>query len=196
VGNDKCFPEDHLDLVLHGDFREGGEVINELYRRILDVSSGDLDQRVLDAFFTIVGTIGLVKVPVCRDDITAFLAPSIKEFAIDFILDNLSSFISIGKTDRVIHVSFVDFICDATGYSKYSIDRAFHNRNLTLTCFRIMRSGLKFDICGLETSLLNDQVQDLPAYKNGYRLPYHTHPVLDCSIYKIRRRKDLVLLIC
>jgi hypothetical protein len=72
VDSDKCFPEDQLDLVFHGDFREEGEVINGLYRRILDVSFGDSDQRVLDAFFAIVGIIVLAKVPVCRDDITAF----------------------------------------------------------------------------------------------------------------------------
>jgi hypothetical protein len=121
---------------------------------------------VLDVFLAIVGTIVLAKVPICCADIAGFLNPMVEESDIDFILDKLSSVISIGKTDRMIHVchlSFVDFIFDTMGCPKYAVDRAIHSRNLALACFQIMKSGLKFNICGLETSdLLNDQVQDLP----------------------------------
>jgi hypothetical protein len=167
VDNGKCFPKHQLDLVLRGDFGKEGDVLNGLYRRIIDVSFEDSDQRVLDAFLTIVGTIVLAKVPICRADIAGFLNATVEESDIDFILDKLSSVISIGNTDRMIyvcHLSFVDFICDTTGYPKYAIDRAMHSRNLALACFQIMKSGLKFNICGLETShLLNNQVQDLTA---------------------------------
>jgi hypothetical protein len=167
VDNEKSFPKRQLDLVLQGDFGNEGDVVNGLYRRILDMSFRDSDQLVLDALLTIVGTIVLAKVPICRGDIAGFLNPPVEESDIDFILNKLSSVISIGKTDRTIHVchlSFADFICDTTGYPKYVINRAIHNRNLALACFRMMRSGLKFNICRLETSdLLNDQVQDLPA---------------------------------
>jgi hypothetical protein len=167
VDNGKCFPKHQLDLVLQGDFGKEGDAVNGLYRRILDVSFEDSDPRVVDAFLAIVGTIVLAKVPISRADVASFLILPVEESDIDFILDKLSSVISIGKTDRMIHVchlSFADFICDTTGYPKYAIDRAIHSRNLALACFQMMKSGLKFNICGLETSdLLNDQVQDLPA---------------------------------
>jgi hypothetical protein len=167
VDNGECFPKHQLNLVLQGDFGKEGDVVNGLYRRILDVSFRDPDQCVVDAFLAIVGTIVLAKVPIRRHDIAYFLNPPVEESAIDFILDKLSSVISIGKTDRMIHVchlSFVDFICDTTGYPKYAVDRAIHSRNLALACFQIMKFGLKFNICGLETSdLFNGQVQDLPV---------------------------------
>jgi hypothetical protein len=144
VDNGRCFPRRQLDLVLQGDLGREGDVVNGLYRRILDVSFENSDQRVLDAFLAIVGTIVLAKVPICRADIAGFVNATVEESDIDFILDKLSSVISIGKTDRMIHVchlSFADFIGNTTGYPKHAIDPALCSRNLALTCFQIMKSG-------------------------------------------------------
>jgi hypothetical protein len=65
----------------------------------IDVSFEDSDQHVLDAFFTIVGTIVLAKVPICCTDIAGFLNVMVKESDIYFILDKLSLVISIVNTD-------------------------------------------------------------------------------------------------
>jgi hypothetical protein len=46
-----------------------------------------------------VGTIVLAKVPICRADIAGFLNATVEESDADFILDKVSSVISIGKTD-------------------------------------------------------------------------------------------------
>jgi hypothetical protein len=90
------------------------ETFNGLYRRILDVSFGDSKGRILDAFHAVIGTIVLAKVPLRRNELVHLLSAPIKETAIDFILDKLSSVISIGTTDQIYicHLSFVDFICN------------------------------------------------------------------------------------
>jgi hypothetical protein len=102
------------------------------------VSFEDLDQHVLDVFLTIVGTIVLAKVHICHADIVGFLNVTVEESNIYFILNKLSLVISIGNIDRMIfvcHLSFVDFICDMTGYPKYAIDCAIHSQKLALACF-------------------------------------------------------------
>jgi hypothetical protein len=167
VGNGKYPPDEQLDLVLRGNIGGEGDVISGLYRRILDVSFGDPDDHTLDAFHAIVGAIVLAKISLCRGDLACFLNMPVKESLIDLILNKLSSVISIGKPDGVIHIchlSFADFICDATLSHKYAIDPTILSRNFASACFRVMKAGLKFNICNLGTShLSNDDVPDLPA---------------------------------
>jgi WD40 repeat protein len=167
VGNEQGAPDDQLDLVFCGDFGEEGDIMTRLYRRILDVSFGCSNQALLNASCAIVGIIVLAKIPLHRDDLAAFLPIPVKESIIDLILNKLSSVISIGQTDRIIHIchlSFVDFICDATQSLKHAIDRVVHNWSFASACFRLMNASLKFNICDLETShLSNDDVPDLPA---------------------------------
>jgi hypothetical protein len=167
VNNKTNLPDEQLELVLGGDLGEEGNTISGLYQRILDVSFNDSNPRILEAFRTIIGTIVFAKVPLRRDELAHFFSPSIKELSIDFVLERLSSVLSIGTTDKLIHIShlsFVDFICDTTRPPEYLIDRTLHSRNLTSSCFRLMKAGLKFNICSLETShLRNSEVRDLPS---------------------------------
>jgi hypothetical protein len=167
VDNEKDTADRQLDLVLHGDIGEEGDVITKLYRRILDVSFGNSEVRILDALHAVVGTVVLAKVPLRRKDLAHFLSTPIQETVIDFILNKLSSVISIGTTDQLIHIchlSFVDFICNPDHSRQYTIDHSAWSGSLASSCFRIMEANLKFNICDLESSYLsNDDVHDLPA---------------------------------
>jgi hypothetical protein len=167
VGNEKYPPDEQLDLVLHGGFGEEGDVINKLYQRILAVSFENSDDRMLNALRTVIGTIVLAKVPLHRNDLVHFLSTPVKESVIDLILNKLSSVVSIGTTDQLIHIchlSFIDFICNPTQSLQFVIDRSTRSGSLASSCFRLMEVGLKFNICSLETShYCNDDVPDLPA---------------------------------
>jgi len=167
VDNEKCAPDDQLDLVLRGDIGGEEDVISELYRRILDVAFGYSDVNTLNAFQAIVGTIVVAKVPLVRNDLAYFLNVPVKQSVIDLILNKLSSVISIGKSDGMIHIchlSFADFISDAKRSLKYAINHAELSVTVASACFRLMKAGLKFNICSLKTShLSNDDVPDLPA---------------------------------
>ena len=84
-----------------------------------------------------------------------------------FILDKLSSVISIRETDQHLcigHVSFTEFLCSRQQCPKeFYIDCGRESHRFVTACFQIMKAELKFNICDLETShLLNDNIKDLP----------------------------------
>jgi len=64
---------------------------------------------------------------------------------------------------RPLHASFFDFLTDQKRSTEtYYIDPLQQNRNLTLSSLRVMKSGLRFNIAGLETShCRNADVHDL-----------------------------------
>ena len=72
------------------------------------------------------------------------------------ILSRLHSLLqwSPGKPIIVLHASFPDFLGDPGQCkdSRWYIDMPAHHRRLATACFGIMRDGLRFNICGLETS--------------------------------------------
>jgi hypothetical protein len=115
----------------------------------------------------VVGTIIFAKVPLHRNDIVHFMSPPVEGELIDLILNKLSSVISIGETDGLIHtchLSFSEFLCDPTQSTRYFVDHDIHSPRLAGSCFRLMNANLRFNICGLETShLRNSEVKDLAA---------------------------------
>ena len=76
---------------------------------------------------------------------------------VEFILPQLGSFLS-GVDQRHIpirplHASFFDFLTDPNRSTEtYHVDPSQQNHSLTLSCLRVMKSGLRFNIVGLETS--------------------------------------------
>lgn len=165
------FPEEQLDLVLDGTFREEGDAIDELYRQILHLSFGPLQHagtvRILDTFRAVVGAIVLARTPLLREDLHHFLGKQEDESSIDFIIRKLSSVISVRDLDQRIHIShlsFTEFICDPKRcHETFVIDLGTHSRIMALTCFRIMNANLRFNICQIETSHLHNDKADLPT---------------------------------
>jgi hypothetical protein len=157
-------PEEQLDLVLAGDLGEEDN-ITMLYQQILEFSFGGANNRTLEVFKLVASTVILAKVPLRNDDVHQFVLQP--KSSVAFILDKLSSVITIGGTDkclRVGHLSFSEFLCDRRRCpKKFFIDHGEQSQELVTACFRLMKVGLKFNICDLESShLLNDDVKDLP----------------------------------
>jgi hypothetical protein len=124
------------------------------------------DEREL--FKLVVGAIVLAKIPLRRKDLRYFLGRDEGEALITFILLKLSSVISTGKADDFIHIShisFAEFICDPQRCGElFAIHRDAHNQIIALACLQAMRTGLRFNICQLETShILNVDVPDLAS---------------------------------
>jgi hypothetical protein len=55
---------------------------------------------------------------------------------------------------RPLHTSFFDFLTDQNHSKSYYVDPYQHNCSLVLSSLQAMRSGLRFNICRLETSHL------------------------------------------
>ena len=87
-----------------------------------------------------------------KDDLHRFTSQS--TVSIKFVLDKLSWVIC--TTDNCIffdHLSFAEFLCDpAQCPRQFLVDRGSDSQNLAMSCFRLMKDGLKFNICDLETS--------------------------------------------
>jgi NACHT domain len=154
-------PDEQLDLVLAGDLGEG-DSITQLYQQILETSFQGATARTLEVFKLVVSTIILAKVPLCIDDLCQIILESKPSVA--FILGKLSSMISIQHNRLCIgHISFSDFLFDCKRCPEpFCIDWSRENQKFAMACFRLMREGLRFNICDLKTShLLNDDVEDL-----------------------------------
>ena len=53
---------------------------------------------------------------------------------------------------RPLHTSFFDFLTDRKRSKLFYVDPSQVNRSLTLSCLRVMKCGLQFNIVDLETS--------------------------------------------
>jgi hypothetical protein len=150
------FPKTRLERILQGTFREEGDAIDQLYQQILRLSFNIKDTEVLDVYRKVVGAIVLAKIPLRRVDLVHFLGRPEDESRIDFVLKKLSSVISIRNTDGRIytsHLSFSEFVCDPARCNQtYVIDPTMHSRIMTLACLQVMKLGLRFNICDIETS--------------------------------------------
>jgi hypothetical protein len=153
--------EKRLQRVLSGDM-DGGDIIAELYRQILDFSFGKADDDMLKTFIQVVSTVILAKVPLHEYDLPRFiLQPGTQ---IKSILNKLSSVISAGIDGRlrISHLTFSEYLCESDRCpEQFRVGRE-EKYAFAMACFRLMRDELKFNICDLETSwLLNDEVDCL-----------------------------------
>jgi hypothetical protein len=75
---------------------------------------------------------------------------------------------------RITHQSFVDFLIDnKTCPAAFHIKIENEERRLALACLRTMKSGLRFNICNLESScLLNVEVTDMES-RIEQNIPLH-----------------------
>jgi hypothetical protein len=101
-------PDEQLEHVLDGNLGEGDNV-TKLYRQILELSFRDASHRLLYVFNLVVSTIILA---IHVDDLAQFTL--LPKSSINFILDKLSSVISVGRDNgiRITHLSFAEFMCD------------------------------------------------------------------------------------
>ena len=87
----------------------------------------------------------------------------------ELVLPKLGSFLSGVDQPHIpirpLHASFFDFLTDQNRSTEmYYVDPSQQNRSLTLSCLRVMKSDLRFNIAGLETShCRNADVPDLAA---------------------------------
>ncbi|PVF93379.1 WD40 repeat-like protein [Serendipita vermifera] len=80
------------------------------------------------------------------------------------VIKSLASVLSVAanKTVLLLHPTFREFLLDSKVANHFYIDIAEAHALMAKGCLQVMRSELKFNICGLESSfLLNSQVDDL-----------------------------------
>jgi len=149
--------------------------IDGLYKQVMLTAFGGLNDNLLQdrlyALHTLLCTQERVSISVagelCSDD------PEMSEL-VELIVDELHTVLYV-KGDRVLwyHASFPDFIFSQARSGSVLLspdsrivdmhcDEVAHHAHLVRSCFRIMKTHLRFNICDLPSSfLLDSEVRDL-----------------------------------
>jgi hypothetical protein len=154
-------PMDSLRLVEAGTGGVGD--MAKLYKTILETSFPDPTPREMDAFHSTLGAIILAKEPLSTTSLERLLP--LETSRLQYICKGLNSVVDSEGVLRITHQSFVDFLIDnKVCPAAFCIKLENEEGRLALASLRIMKSGLRFNICNLESSyLLNTEVTDMES---------------------------------
>ncbi|CAE6541800.1 unnamed protein product [Rhizoctonia solani] len=138
-----------------------------LYTRILDMTVGDGEDEVRDAYLRCIGSILLTsqrKTSITPDlQYVLLVADQVDQPTLEQILRNLAPLLLVTE-GRIgfLHSSFKDFISDSSRAGRFHIQLDECQVDPAASCLKLMQRELRFNICNLETShILNSQVPDL-----------------------------------
>jgi hypothetical protein len=158
-------PEQQLSVLLHPHPGEAESALDALYSTALH-TSGHWDRAGFATDFrAVLGVIVTAGKPLSDITIDHVLGLDGHQSS-TFILSRLRCLIqwTQGQAAKILHASFADYLIDVhrCGSQPWFIDVSVHHEHLTLGCFRIMKAGLRFNICELETSYVsNNNIHDL-----------------------------------
>ncbi|KAJ7797423.1 hypothetical protein B0H14DRAFT_57688, partial [Mycena olivaceomarginata] len=150
---------------------QGGQITSLYgsYRAILEIQLGG-KKTAIQVFQHLMTWVFTVQTPQTRQvfrEIAAVLLPEENESDPDDVLRWLGSFLS-GTTSyhepiSPLHTSLRDFLVDKEQSHEFWVNLGPNcHEELSVACLKIMNSGLRFNICGLETSFaLNSHVKNL-----------------------------------
>jgi hypothetical protein len=175
-------PDQQLDILLHPHPSEAESALDALYSTALHTSGGWDWNKCATDFRAVLGVIVTAREPLSNITIDHVLGWDGDQSS-TFILSRLHCLIqwTQGQAAKPLHASFADYLTDVhrCGSQPWFIDVSVHHELLALGCFRIMKAGLKFNICNLETSYVsNNNILDLNAHIQNH--------IPDCLGYACR----------
>ncbi|KAG8792821.1 hypothetical protein FRC12_004764 [Ceratobasidium sp. 428] len=173
-----------LSQILAGThIRDSSADLDKLYTTALTTSALDGADDNMEYTMKCLGVVAVTatRTPLSVSSLARLLDRLIPRKVLDRVLHSLSSVLYVdldqGGVVRVSHPSFMDYITDSSRSKELCIDLKQQNTILAECCLRAMSEGLRFNICGLETShLLNSQVPNLDS-----RVRHAIHPHLSYS---------------
>lgn len=140
--------------------------LDALYSEVLKQAFDAADDIVMSRFRSVMGRVLAAKEPLSILALSALRSGEEPADATKLVLQDLGSLLSgVNQADApvlALHASFFDFLTDRERSKFYYVDPLPHNRSLTLSSLRVMKTGLRFNICNLATShLRNDDVLGL-----------------------------------
>ena len=159
---------------------KGPTLLDSMYRSILDNLMEKAGETELARFHSLMRQILHTVDPLPKDglDVMRKCFPRKDDhFCITIILDSMGSLLS-GVTDhtmpiRPLHTSFYDFLTDHSRSGDYFVGEAEIQMDIAVASLRVLRGGLRFNICGLQSSyLLNSELPDL-AERVKVKIPPH-----------------------
>jgi len=153
-----------LSKLTSGNLRTSGaetSLLDELYREVLrEVFSkfqSAIRPRRLQLLHTLLCTVERTSTSTTANLCTSTNASSYEKGA-DDVLKKLHA-VLYSKNGQVLwyHKSFPDFLFDRDRSEEFWCDQVEHNQRLTDCCFRVMKEGLRFNICNIESSFVFDR---------------------------------------
>ena len=140
--------------------------LDELYGEVLRQAFDPEDLTAISRFKSVIGRMMAVKEPLSISAHSELRDDGDPADLMELIVPLLGSLLSGVDQQHIpirpLHASFFDFLRDQNRSKMYHVNPSQHIRSLVLSCLRAMRSGLRFNICHLETShLRNTDVPDL-----------------------------------
>lgn len=162
AGGDK---ERHLTTILEGGTTTKFDSLDQYFEEVLTMAFNGYTP---DAFRATMGTIALSKEPLTLADLEHLLQdrfPSSSGLSLEDMCYKLLPVISIEGEKRAVklrHKAYKDYLIDSKRCAdSFHIDRTKAHRNTTISCFKIMQQGLKFNICELKSSYRrNSEIED------------------------------------
>ena len=164
----KVIAQQRLDDILSHTPGDGRTLLDELYVTFLkEFTRGSSD--VLCMFHSVMQQILWLKkpLPIGALDFMRTRFPQEEDcYPVGDILNSMASLLSgINEASTPVcplHTSFYDFLLDEKRGGEFYIPQGDVHRDLAVASLSVMKAGLRFNICGLETSYLaNSEVLDL-----------------------------------
>ena len=171
-----CPPTQQLHRITslpQSTFHEGRSGIDILYSQVLEQAVDDMDiddEEPHSHFRTVVGALLLVFNPLSVETLMDLIGVP----GISTTLRPLHSvlLVPISKVApiHIFHKSFPDFLMDPKRCinHQFFINPQIHHREILFSCFKVMKKGLKRNICNLDDYILLSEVEDLPEHRSAY----------------------------
>jgi hypothetical protein len=169
-------PKERLVLILkNASGNQTYSSLDALYTTTIETSVGDsgkdnerMVQRCLGAII-----VCSTRVPLSVDTLSKLLGERAKQTVLKAVVDSLGSVLytdhSQGNTIRVYHPSFADYMTTPSRSGRFCVDIEQQNTELVHCCLQTMVTGLKFNICQLESSYKrNSDIPDLGERVNAF----------------------------
>jgi len=152
---------------------EGRSGIDQLYTEVLQQAFLNIradDGKFYSRFRSVVGAVLLVSNPLSATALSDLLGISNLSTA----LRSLHSLLIIPTSELdpicVLHKSFPDFLTDPGRCTnrRFFIDPSICHTEILLSCLRVMKGGLKRNICQLDDHVPLSEVEDLPEQRAAY----------------------------
>ncbi|RXW13805.1 hypothetical protein EST38_g12045, partial [Candolleomyces aberdarensis] len=149
-------------------------LLDTLYRQILSEAFGSFKGVILKKRLATLYTFLCTAERTSTSTVTTLLIPQQPGKApaqpstsvADDVLSRLCAVLYCDNLHNILsyHKSFPDFMFDQHRSKEYWCDQAAHHRDLTEACFRVMKTGLKFNIANIPSSFIFDAEDDeLPS---------------------------------
>ena len=163
-------PKEAFDEIMSHTPGSGRTLLDEMYTTFLnDLIRGPESEARRTVFCSVMRQILWLKEPLpvsslnlLRDEFPRKDEHYPVNFVLNFMAPLLAGVTNETSPVRPLHASFYDFLLDKRRSREFFIERHDVHRNLAVASLSVMRAGLRFNICGLETSYLcNSEVVGL-----------------------------------